>query len=172
MDDPSIAPRNFSLPPLAPAPLTSQGRGWSGLEAEFRHIAAGPTKVAGSLSHRLGVHYGAPVNAYCRCDGRVQRRAQSHGDADVVPAGFDGEWQDDADCTILRLSVSPALLRQAAQDLGVNPDRMILAPRFQLRDPGIEHIAWALKAELEEKNFSIAFTPTALGSRWRRGSSI
>jgi AraC family transcriptional regulator len=26
---------------------------------------------------------------------------------------------------------------------------MMLAPRFQLRDPGIEHIAWALKAELE-----------------------
>jgi AraC family transcriptional regulator len=134
--------------------LTSRGRGWRGLEAEFRRISAGPTKVAGSLTHRLGIHHGPSVNAACRCDGVVQRRVQSHGDADFVPAGLDGEWEDDADCTILTLSLSAPLLRQAAEEIGINPDSMILAPRFQLRDSGIEHIAWALKAELEASVFS------------------
>src|SRR3984957_14436502 len=134
--------------------LTSRGRGWSGVEAEFRRIPAGATKVSAMPSHRLGVHYGPSVNAICRCDGRVSRRVQSHGDADFVPAGLDGEWEDDADCTILTLSLSAPLLRQAAEEIGINPDSMILAPRFQLRDSGIEHIAWALKAELEASVFS------------------
>jgi AraC family transcriptional regulator len=134
--------------------LTSRGRGWRGLEAEFRRIPAGSTKVAASLTHRLGIHHGPSVNAACRCDGVVERRVQSHGDADFVPAGLDGEWEDDADCSILTLSLSAALLRRAAEESGINPDRMILAPRFQLRDSGIEHIAWALKAELEAPVFS------------------
>jgi AraC family transcriptional regulator len=145
---------DLSFPAAARPLLTSRGRGWRDIEAEFRRISAGPTKVAASLTHRLGIHYGPSVNAACRCDGAVQRRVQSHGDADFVPAGLDGEWEDDADCTILTVSLSPALLRQAAEESGINPDRMILAPRFQLRDSGIEHIAWALKAELEATVFA------------------
>ena len=56
--------------------------------------------------------------------------------------------------------MNAALVRQAAEDIGVNPDRMILAPRFQFRDPGIAHIAWALKAELEASAFPIASMST------------
>jgi AraC family transcriptional regulator len=145
---------DLSFPAPARPMLSSRGRGWRGLEAEFRRISAGPTKVAAALTHRLGIHHGPSVNAACRCDSVVQRRVQSHGDADFVPAGLEGEWEDDADCTILTLSLSPALLRQAAEESGIDPDRMILAPRFQLRDPGIEHIAWALKAELEATVFA------------------
>ena len=143
--------------------LTSRGRGWSGVEAEFRRIPAGATKVSATPSHRLGVHYGPSVNAICRCDGRVSRRVQSHGDADFVPAGLDGEWEDDADCSILRLSVSADLVRQTAEDLGIDPDRMNLAPRFQMRDPGIAHIAWALKAELEARTFADRLYADSLG---------
>ncbi|MGL4287803.1 MAG: helix-turn-helix domain-containing protein [Phreatobacter sp.] len=132
-----------------PGAISSRGRGWVGLEAEFGLIPAGLTRVPATLDHRLGIHVGAPVNAACRCDGRVHRRVQSHGDIDVVPAGLAGEWEDDADCSILRFWISPALIRQAAQEIGRDPDRVALAPQFQLRDPGIEHIAWALKAELE-----------------------
>ena len=160
MDD-SVA-RDFSRPVAAPL-LTSRGRGWSDLEAEFHRIPAGPTKVAASLSHRLGVHFGAAVHAACRCDGPVQRRVQSHGEADFVPAGLEGEWEDDADCTILRVSLSAALLRRTAEDLGLNPDRLALSPRFQLRDPGVEHITWALKAELEATTLSDRLYADSLG---------
>jgi AraC family transcriptional regulator len=45
--------------------------------------------------------------------------------------------------------LTPALLRSAAEGIGLDPDRATLAPRFQLKDPRIEHIGWALKAELE-----------------------
>lgn len=156
MHDPSFRER-------PPAPLSSRGRGWIGLDAEFRRISAGATKVAASTAHRLGVHYGPSVNAFCRCDGRVSRRVQSHGEADFVPAGLDGEWQDDADCSILRVSLSAALMSQAAEGLGVDPDRFVLAPRFQMRDPGLAHIAWALKAELETSAASDRLYVDSLG---------
>ncbi len=128
---------------------SSRERGWRGIEAEFPRIPAGRTFVPGAPSHRLGVHFGRSVNARCQCDGRTHRRVQSHGDIDIVPAGLDGAWEDDAECAILRLYVSPELPRRVAEDLGRNPDGITITPRFQLRDPRVETIAWAIKSELE-----------------------
>jgi AraC family transcriptional regulator len=129
--------------------LTSKGRGWQGLEAEFIRIEAGVTHVPSSSWHRLGIHFGRSVNADCHCGGKRQRRVQMHGDIDIVPMDLDGVWADDADCTFLRLRVAPELLARAAGDLGRDCDGRSLAPRFQLRDPRLEAVAWAIKAELE-----------------------
>ncbi len=127
---------------------TSRGRGWHGLEADLVRIPPGRTHISGTPYHRLGIHVGRPVRAECRCDGREHRRLQKHGDIDVVPAGLDGVWEDDRECMILRLKISKDLFRQAAIDLGRDPADAII-PRFQLRDPRLEAIAWALKAEIE-----------------------
>lgn len=129
--------------------LSSNDRGWKGMNAEFLHIQAGRTHVPGSPTHRLGIHFGRAVNAHCQCDGRHHHRQQAHGDIDIVPAGLDGWWQDDRDCTILRLTIRPELLHAAARELGREPDTISLAPKFQLRDPRLESIAWAIKAEIE-----------------------
>jgi AraC family transcriptional regulator len=138
----------FSAPTSSQGAIVGQRRGWSGLEIELCQIRAGVTRVPATPYHRLGIHVGPPVNAFCQCDGHHHRRVQSHGDIDVVPAGLGGTWEDDADCSILRLRVSPALIRQAACDLDLNPDGVAIAPQFQLRDRRIEHIAWALNTEL------------------------
>ena len=143
--------------------LTSEGRGWNGLEAEFLRIPRGLTVVPGGAPHRLGIHFGAAVNADCHCDGRRSRRIQKHGDIDIVPAGLDGSWEDDADCNILRLRLSPGLFRRAAADLGRDPDRIMLRPAFQLRDARIEAIAWAIKADLEAEEPSDPLYAESLG---------
>ncbi|MDL2406695.1 AraC family transcriptional regulator [Rhizobium calliandrae] len=122
--------------------------GTFGIRAERRHIAAGLTYIPATPFHRLGIHVGAPVNASCRCDGRQHNRVQSHGDIDIVPAGLDGEWEDDGDCSILRLWISPAIVRCAAEDLEIDPDSVAVIPKFQHRDPGIEHIALALETQM------------------------
>ncbi|ENN86729.1 putative transcriptional regulator, AraC family [Rhizobium freirei PRF 81] len=129
--------------------LSSRDRGWKGLDAEFLHIRAGRTHVPGLQTHRLGIHFGPAVNAHCQCDGREQRRQQKHGDIDIVPAGLDGWWEDDRDCTILRLTIRPELLETAARELGQDPEAVPLTPQFQLRDARLESIAWAIKAEIE-----------------------
>ncbi len=79
----------------------------------------------------------------------------------MVPAGLDGTWQDDAVCTILRLRVSPELVSEAAMDLGRNPDQIV--PQFHIRDPRIEAVAWAVKADLEAEAPSDRLYAEALG---------
>ncbi|MBW9056236.1 helix-turn-helix transcriptional regulator [Rhizobium mesosinicum] len=129
--------------------LTSAGRAWSGLAADFLHIPRGISRVPAGDMHRLGIHFGPPVNADCRCGGRRMRRVQKPGDIDVIPAGLDGSWEDDADCRILRVSLAPSRLQQVAEDLGRDIGKIELQPRFQLRDAGIEAICRAIKADLE-----------------------
>jgi AraC family transcriptional regulator len=139
-----------SLPQALPRTLlTSAGRAWRGLTAEFVHIPRGISHVPASEGHRLGIHFSPPVNADCRCGGRHIRRVQMPGDIDVIPTGVDGSWEDDADCRILRVDLDPARLDQVAGELGRDMGKIELQPRFQLRDAGIEAICRAIKADLE-----------------------
>lgn len=120
-----------------------------GFKVERKAISAGVTYVPASPHHRIGIHIGKPVNASCRCDGQHHNRLQSHGDIDIIPAGLDGEWEDDADCSILRLWIGPELLHGAAEDLGIDPARIALTPIFQHRDARIQHIALALESQFD-----------------------
>ncbi|KRD53228.1 helix-turn-helix transcriptional regulator [Ensifer sp. ENS10] len=142
----------MSLSSIQPSPqilLTSAGRAWNVLSADFIHIPRGRVHVPGGEMHRLGMHFGPPVNADCQCGGRRMRRVQKPGDIDIIPAGVDGSWEDDADCRILRLSFSRSLLDRVAADLGRHGDRVELMPQLQLRDTRLEAIGWAIKADLE-----------------------
>ena len=96
-----------------------------------------------ALVHTLKVHAGAPVRGACR---HVRFR-YTRGDVDLFPAGTSDEWEEEGPNTSLVLRLSPALLRRAAEDLGLDPARAGLEPRHHFRDPQIEHIAWALDAE-------------------------
>ena len=102
--------------------------------------------------HGLGIHFGPPVNADCIIDDQRMRRIQTSGDIDIVPAGVDGSWKDDSDCVTLQMSLDPTLLKQAATDLGREVTAADIRPRFQLRDPHIEAIGWAVKATLESQS--------------------
>lgn len=129
--------------------LSSTGRGWNGIDAEFLHVGRGRLHVPGSEKHGLGVHFGAPVNADCSCGGHRMRRVQKAGDIDIVPAGIGGSWEDDADCRILSLSLQPSLVQQVAEELGRDFSNADLVPKLQVRDVRIEAIAWAIKADME-----------------------
>lgn len=59
---------------------------------------------------------------------------------------YDECVQDDVS-EIVDVHLPVALVRTAAEGLGLDPDRAALEPRFGLRDPQIEHLAWALEAE-------------------------
>lgn len=129
--------------------LTSTGKNWTGLDADFVHVPRGLSQVPGSAFHSLGMHFGPPVKADCSIGGLRMRRVQKPGDIDIVPAGMDGSWEDDADCHILRLSFHPSRLDRVAEKLGRDAGKIELRPRFQVRDARIEGIGRAVKAELE-----------------------
>lgn len=135
--------------PSAQILLTSAGRGWSRLDADLLHVPRGLTRTPGSEVHGLGIHLGPPVHAECAYGGQRMRRVQKPGDIDIVPAGMPGSWEDDGDCRILRVGLQPSLLHEVARELGRELGKTELLPRFQLRDPRIEAIGWAIKADLE-----------------------
>lgn len=109
----------------------------------------GLTTMEPHQNHVISMHIGAPVRVTCRYAGRTHRRLQAHGDIDVVPAGIGGAWEDETAATALVVHVSPALLAAATTGLGLPASRVAVAPQYQMRDPQIEHLGWALKAELE-----------------------
>ena len=129
-----------TTPPTSPTP---------GLRVGIFNAPPGVTTLAPLRDHLISIHVGAPVRVACRYAGRAHQRLQAHGDIDVVPAGVAGIWEDETAATALTLRIPPALLNAAAAGLGLPADRVVVAPQYQLRDPQIEHIGWALKAELE-----------------------
>ncbi|MES2072444.1 MAG: AraC family transcriptional regulator [Pseudomonadota bacterium] len=117
----------------------------------LQKLPAGKVSLAPQKRHLLAIHVGAPVRACCRLDGRTQHRLQMPGDIDIVPAGVSGDWEDEAPCSVLTVSLSQALVAATAERMNLATAQQI-RPRLQVRDKRIEHIAWALKAEVEASN--------------------
>jgi len=133
-----------------PVAITQRRRcSWGGLTAGIYTVPAGIIEAPPSPHHLVTMHLGAPVWATSRVDGYDRSRLQSEGEIDVMPAGLPGFWEDETSATFLALTLSPALVRAAAEGMGLDPDRAEITSQFQLREPRIQHIAWALKSELE-----------------------
>jgi AraC family transcriptional regulator len=98
----------------------------------------------------LVVHYGAPVQIGCERNGQGHRGLSVHGDIDIVPAGTPSYWRlYKQDCALV-VRLSSDLLAEAAAGLGIPSSDAVLLNRFQVRDPRLEHLAWALKADMDE----------------------
>ena len=95
------------------------------------------------------IHVGKSLHIACDRDGRKHQGITVHGDVDIIPAGVPSRWELKEKDTALLFSVPTSLLRDVATQSGLNPDRIEIINRFQMRDPRIEHIGWALKAEME-----------------------
>jgi AraC family transcriptional regulator len=116
-----------------------------GLEFELRKTVVGHYRHAASADHHVTVHAGGPVRISCMPSGhRCVRRIN---EIDVFPAGLSEDWFEDDASEHLRLRLPTSLVRVAAEEMGLDPDRASIAPRCQFRDVQIEHIAWALAEE-------------------------
>lgn len=114
-----------------------------GLHVDLHTLPPGVVELAPLPDHRLKIHAGAPTHGTCS----IHRFVYTRGDVDLLPAGTSDTWEHSDASTAVMVQLSPALLRRAAEELGMDPDRAGLEPRHQFRDPQIEHIAWALDAD-------------------------
>ncbi|MGK3983627.1 AraC family transcriptional regulator [Sorangium sp. So ce136] len=114
-----------------------------GMRVDVLTTQAGVIALEASDDHRLRIVAGSPVRGICS----GQRLLYTRGDIDILPAGFADVWEEEDPNTSLILRLSPSLLRRAAMDMGRDPDTAGLDLRHQLRDPQIQHIAWALDAD-------------------------
>lgn len=128
---------------------TSGERGWAGITALIYDTSGGIAESQPAPRYCFSMHLSAPVRTICRCDGRTSARLQVAGDIDLLPAGVSAAWEDDGPTTMIGVSLQPWLVLTEAEHMGVNRDRLLIAPQLQLRDPRFEHLLWALRAELE-----------------------
>jgi AraC family transcriptional regulator len=97
----------------------------------------------------VAIHVGRSVEIACRRDGQSHRGTAVHGDIDIIPAGIPSLWEikNESDTAFI-LSLAPRLVNAVTEELGFDPGRVAIRNRFQVRDPQIENIAWALKTEM------------------------
>src|SRR5476651_1424902 len=127
---------------------TSHGRSWTGFEAQLYDTSGGIAEMPPKTHHRVRMHLTAPITATCRCAGIVQRRRMTPGEFDVVPLAHSAIWEEDGPATMLGICLMPSLIRAAADGMDLNPDSVTVEAQLQLRDPRVDHIGWALQAEL------------------------
>ncbi|HTF61279.1 MAG TPA: AraC family transcriptional regulator [Edaphobacter sp.] len=109
----------------------------------------GRTEYPASPKLNVAIHLGRSVYMACSRGGDKHRGLGVHGDIDIIPPWTASVWEPDDVDTALVVSVDLSLVEAVAEDLGVYPDRVEIRNRFQIRDPQIENIGWAMKAEME-----------------------
>src|SRR5262245_40842681 len=108
----------------------------------------GTVEVPGQEETRVSIHAGPPVEVCCRRAGYNFRGTSVHGDIHIIPARTPSTWELKGKDTFLTLSISPTLLKRVAEGLELDPLKIEIRNRFQVRDPQLENIGWALKEEM------------------------
>jgi AraC family transcriptional regulator len=141
-----------------PAELADGARQWwsagcnahpTSLAVCLRSYPAGRIESPASPNPWVAIQVGPSVRVSCRGDGLSYRGVAVAGDVHVVPAGMPTSWETQGTVTSLFLRVPATLLEQVACDAERGAETAEIAACFLTRDPQIEHIGWALKAEIE-----------------------
>lgn len=109
----------------------------------------GIVEFLGSPRVVVSLHIGPSVAVECRRDGQRHRGTTIHGDLEVIPPNLGGVWEIKSRDTALVIGLKLRVLERIVEDSGGDPRKLQVLNRFQARDPQIEHIGWALKAEME-----------------------
>jgi AraC family transcriptional regulator len=119
------------------------------LAVRLKHFPSGWAEAPAAPHTVVCIHIGPAVQMFCRRGAETFRGTEVHGDINLVPAGVPSAWKANKHSTGLLMLLPPALLESVAVELGLDPARVEIANRFQLRDPHLEHLGWVLKAEME-----------------------
>ncbi len=138
---------SFAQPVRSPVDSSTAARPL--IHAEVKPFKAGITEMQPSPHVVVCMFLGPSVETICLRNGRTRRGREVAGDLDIVPADTRCSWETKQSGSTLVMVVPQELLQSVAVQLGMNPAHIELADRFQLRDPQIEHIGWALKADIE-----------------------
>lgn len=119
------------------------------IHAEIKSFQPGIAEMSASPHAVICMFLGSSVETICRRNGTARHGREVAGDLDIIPMNTACSWETKQPGSVLVIVVPNALLQSVATDLGFDPERIELADRFQLRDPQLEHIGWALKADID-----------------------
>jgi len=109
----------------------------------------GIVEFLGSPMVVVSLHVGTSVAVDCRRGGERHRGTTIHGDLEIIPPNLGGVWELKARDTALVIGLKLRVLERIVEESGGDPGKLRVFNRFQARDSQIEHIGWALKAEME-----------------------
>jgi AraC family transcriptional regulator len=109
----------------------------------------GIVQFLGSPRVLVFFHVGPSVAVNCRRGGERYRGTTIHGDLEIIPPNLGGYWELESRDTALVIAIKLGVLESVVRDSGGDPCKLQIRNRFQARDPQIEHLGWALKAEME-----------------------
>jgi AraC family transcriptional regulator len=109
----------------------------------------GLVEFLGSPRVVVSLHVGPSVAVDCRRNGQRHRGTAIHGDLEIIPPNHGGVWEIKSRDTALVIGLKLRVLERIVQESGGDPCKLQVLNRFQARDPQIEYIGWALKAEME-----------------------
>jgi AraC family transcriptional regulator len=100
--------------------------------------------------HVLCLHLGDPVPVSYHAGNYERQGVRIHGQFCVVPAGASTRWIVSRPARSLLLRLTPTLLQETAEAMGLGSGGAQLAPSIHIRDTQIEHIGWMMQAEDRE----------------------
>jgi AraC family transcriptional regulator len=135
--------------PAPPAPLLS---GIGPARMPLLDVLTSPVpsgRFDSPLDHRhvLCLHLGDPVPVSYRAGHHERQGVRLHGQFCVVPAGTSTRWTLSRPARSLLLRLTPTLLADAADAMGLGSQRAGLASSIHVRDPQVERIGWMMQAE-------------------------
>src|ERR1700722_17987003 len=119
------------------------------IAVRLRTDPRGVVEVPARPNPTIAIHVGRSVLVSCNRGGLNHRGLCVHGYHDIISAGTPSRWELHDTDTVLLLSVGQRLLKTTAEATGLGSRDIEILNRFQTRDTQIEHIGWALKAEME-----------------------
>jgi AraC family transcriptional regulator len=109
----------------------------------------GLVEFLGSPRVVVSLHIGPSVSVDCRRNGQRHHGTTVHGDLEIIPPNVPGVWEIKSRDTALVIGIKCRVLERIVLESGGDASNLHVLNRFQARDSQIEHIGWALKAEME-----------------------
>ncbi|RKH59609.1 helix-turn-helix domain-containing protein [Corallococcus llansteffanensis] len=130
--------------------------------------------------HVLCLHLGEPVPVSYRAGRHERQGVRLHGQFCVVPARSSTRWTLTKPARSLLLRLTPSLLLDAAEAMGLGSGGAELAPSIHIRDAQVERIGWMMQSEehdaypggrLFADSLASALAARLLALQSRRGAS-
>ncbi|NJK49576.1 hypothetical protein HC931_16755 [Candidatus Gracilibacteria bacterium] len=142
----NVADKIVSVAPL----ISSHKAEWNNIFLAYYQLPACeiPKHYLSQHTFTICSELGNPSLIECCLDNRFKRYYFQSGDIIFCPAevGKSLAWEQKNSCILLALE--PQLIEQVAYE-SIYPEHIEFAPQFKIVDPLIQHLAYALKSELE-----------------------
>ena len=132
--------------PLFPSEDSAQQGSWTGLFVEEHHLPPMAFPEGFPRKHLVAMHYRRTTLS--RFLGRLPRtKPLTHGSLDIVPEGTPLGVYGYDETEFIMLALEPGFVHEIANESGLSDCELVR--HLRIRDPQIEHIAFALKSELD-----------------------